>query len=61
MIRFLTRLFRWLASLFRRAHKPFKPSFSKPGEWASFVKSFRFDQLSRSGKRAAFSQIMSFR
>lgn len=59
--RFLIALFRWLKSLFRKARKPFKPSFDKPGSWASFVKTFHFDQLSGPGKRAAFRQIMSFR
>ena len=50
-----------LSKLLNKAKKPFNPSFNKPGEWAAFVKSFRFDQLSGPAKRKAFVQIMSFR
>lgn len=65
MISFLLRLFRsiirFFARLFRFARKPLRPNFDKPGSWASFVKSWKFDQLHSSRKPAAFRQIMSFR
>lgn len=65
MIRFFASVLRWFLSLFawlfRKAKKPFRPSFEKPGDWAKFVKSFHFDQLPSHRKPATFRQIMSFR